>query len=95
MLTYLVDLPTCSFIDVHNALFASACQQVTATSIANHIPVIMVGKPGASKTLTMQIVASSMTGPSSRSPLWSQLPAITIYSYQCSPLSTASSIEAQ
>jgi hypothetical protein len=68
---------------------------VTIVCILNKIPIFIVGKPGTSKTLAIQIIASNLQGRLSPCPLWRQFPAVYIFQYQCSPLSTAASINFQ
>ena len=68
---------------------------VTMISIFNRIPVFVVGKPGSSKTLTLQVLASNLKGDQSSSPFWAKFPALYIFPYQCSPLSTAAGIKHQ
>ena len=65
---------------------------VTITCICNRIPVFLVGKPGSSKTLTLSIIENNLRGVTSPNRFWSNFPAVTILSYQCSPLSRASGI---
>ena len=57
--------------------------------VLNRLPVFVVGKPGTSKTLTLQIVASNLLGRRSADALWQAHPAVYIFPYQCSPLSTS------
>jgi hypothetical protein len=61
-------------------------------AIMSRTPIIVVGKPGSSKSLAMALIRSSVRGPESRGPL-SKFPAVTVFSYQCSPLSTSQGIE--
>jgi len=68
---------------------------VTLVCVFNRIPVFIVGKPGSSKTLTMQVLASNLQGEQSPSQFWRRFPAVHIFSYQCSPLSTAVGIQHQ
>lgn len=68
---------------------------VTIVCILNKISIFIVGKPGTSKTLAIQIIASNLQGRLSPRPLWRQFPAVYIFQYQCSPLSTAASINFQ
>eukprot|EP00930_Biecheleria_cincta_P001164 TRINITY_DN102330_c0_g1_i1.p1 TRINITY_DN102330_c0_g1~~TRINITY_DN102330_c0_g1_i1.p1 ORF type:complete len:2842 (-),score=483.01 TRINITY_DN102330_c0_g1_i1:146-7831(-) len=63
--------------------------------IMNRIPLFIVGKPGTSKTLCMQVLLSNLQGKQSKSKMLQQLPALRIMQYQCSPLSTADGIERQ
>ena len=68
---------------------------VTIVCILNKIPIFIVGKPGTSKTLAIQIIASNLQGRQSPKPMWRRFPAVYIFQYQCSPLSTAASINFQ
>ena len=68
---------------------------VVLTCILNHIPVMVVGKPGTSKTLCLQLILENLRGAGSPNPFWQQFPSITVFPYQCSPLSTAASIQSQ
>lgn len=63
--------------------------------ILNRIPLFLVGKPGTSKTLALQIAASNLLGRSSPRPFWRQFPGLAVFTYQCSPLSTAQEIKRQ
>jgi hypothetical protein len=54
--------------------------------------VFLIGKPGSSKTLTLQVIASNLQGVKSSNPFWRKFPAIHLFQYQCSPLSSAHSI---
>ena len=65
---------------------------VTIVCLLNKIPIFIVGKPGTSKTLCIQIVASNLQGAQSVKPLWRNFPAVHFFQYQCSPMSTAESI---
>lgn len=51
-----------------------------------------MGRPGTSKTLAIQIIASNLLGKQSPHALWRNFPAVYIFQYQCSPLSTSASI---
>ena len=68
---------------------------VVVTCVFNRMPVFVVGKPGTSKTLTLQIVASNLLGRRSADAFWRAHPAVYIFPYQCSPLSTSGAIETQ
>ena len=68
---------------------------VTMISIFNRVPIFVVGKPGSSKTLTLQVLASNLQGEQSPSKFWARFPALYIFPYQCSPLSTAAGIKHQ
>jgi hypothetical protein len=45
-------------------------------SIINKVPIFIVGKPGCSKSLSVQLINKSMKGSSSTSPLFKKLPKI-------------------
>ena len=68
---------------------------VVVVCVLNKIPVFVVGKPGTSKTLTMQVLQSNLRGVASPSELWRRFPALHIVQYQCSPLSSAGAIQHQ
>ena len=63
--------------------------------ILNKIPVFLVGKPGSSKTLTLQVIASNLQGKQSENEFWKKFPSIHIFQYQCSPMSDSYSIQHQ
>ena len=63
--------------------------------ILNRIPLFLVGRPGTSKTLAIQIAASNLLGQGSPMPFWRRFPALSVFTYQCSPLSTATEIRRQ
>jgi hypothetical protein len=62
---------------------------VVVVCILNKLLVLVVGKPGSSKTLTMQVVKSDLRGPASPCAFWRRFPAVHVVQYQCSPLSSA------
>ena len=62
-------------------------------SILNQIPIFVVGKPGTSKSLAMKLIMRNMNGEASDSVFFRSLPAVSLFSYQCSPLSTSQGIE--
>lgn len=68
---------------------------VTTICILNRLPIFVVGKPGSSKTLTVQVIMSNMLGKQSTNPFWRQFPSIYSFPYQCSPLSDSQSIQHQ
>ena len=68
---------------------------VSIVCIINKIPIFIVGKPGTSKTLCMKVVQSNLQGKQSPKKYWQSFPAINLYQYQCSPLSTSESIKYQ
>eukprot|EP00035_Acanthoeca_spectabilis_P019342 m.420116 g.420116 ORF g.420116 m.420116 type:complete len:4951 (+) comp16844_c0_seq9:156-15008(+) len=61
--------------------------------ILNRIPVFVVGKPGNSKSLAIQLINSSMRGADSLDPLFQRLPGVNVVSYQGSPSSTSEGIQ--
>jgi hypothetical protein len=68
---------------------------VTIICILNKIPIFIVGKPGSSKTLTMQVIANNLQGKQSQNKFWHKFPAVYIFQYQCSPMSSSNSIQHQ
>ncbi|KAK3256804.1 hypothetical protein CYMTET_34083, partial [Cymbomonas tetramitiformis] len=68
---------------------------VTLVCIFNRIPVFIVGRPGSSKTLTLQILGANLRGAQSPEVFWRKFPALYLFQYQCSPLSTAQGIQQQ
>ncbi|XP_028397453.1 LOW QUALITY PROTEIN: uncharacterized protein LOC114521280 [Dendronephthya gigantea] len=65
---------------------------VMLVSILNHIPVFVVGKPGCSKSLSIQLIRSNLRGRDSRDPLFRELPQLYVVSYQGSESSTSEGI---
>ncbi len=65
---------------------------VVLVSILNCIPVFLVGKPGCSKSLSMQLIETSLRGADSLNPFFKSLPAIFQISYQGSESSTSDGI---
>jgi hypothetical protein len=68
---------------------------VVLVCMLNRLPVFLVGKPGTSKTLTLQVIASNLQGQRSRVAFWRRFPAVHIFPYQCSPMSDSLSIRHQ
>ena len=62
-------------------------------SINTKVPIFIVGKPGCSKSLSVQLLLKSMQGETSDSPLFKTLPKIVICSYQGSMTSTSKGVE--
>lgn len=60
--------------------------------VLNKLPLFLVGKPGSSKTLAVQVIAANLQGKSSPSPFFRSFPALHVFAYQCSPLSTSDAI---
>ena len=62
-------------------------------TINNKVPIFIVGKPGCSKSLSVQLINKAMKGNSSKSPLFKKLPKIILNSYQGSMGSTSEGVE--
>eukprot|EP00761_Pharyngomonas_kirbyi_P011055 gb/GECH01011079.1/.p1 GENE.gb/GECH01011079.1/~~gb/GECH01011079.1/.p1 ORF type:complete len:1561 (+),score=386.09 gb/GECH01011079.1/:1-4683(+) len=62
--------------------------------ISNNIPIFVIGEPGSSKSLAMELIATNMKGKQSGDSFLQCFPSIEVFTYQCSPLSTASGIAA-
>ena len=62
-------------------------------AINNKVPIFIVGKPGCSKSLSVQLINKSMKGNSSNNPLFKQFPKIILNSYQGSMGSTSQGVE--
>ena len=60
--------------------------------INNKIPIFIVGKPGCSKSLSVQLINKSMKGSSSNNSLFKLLPKIILHSYQGSLGSTSEGV---
>ena len=60
--------------------------------IINKIPLIIVGKPGEGKSLTIQTINQTMKGIYSKSPLFQEYPQLYIHTYQGSETSTSQGI---
>lgn len=65
---------------------------VIVVCILNKIPVFVVGKPGCSKSLSMQVIRSNLRGKDSKDPFLKQLPQLFVVSYQGSESSTSEGI---
>jgi hypothetical protein len=66
---------------------------VAIICILNRIPIFIVGKPGTSKTLAIQVIQNNLQGKQSPKAFWRQKPSVHIFQYQCSPMSTSHSIK--
>ena len=62
-------------------------------AINSKVPIFIVGKPGCSKSLSMQLITKSMQGSASDSPFFRKFPKILIHSYQGSLSSTSKGVE--
>lgn len=78
------------------ALNEALCENVfmMLVSVLNQIPIFVIGKPGTSKSLAMELVQTNLQGKASANEFLRSLPAVQKFSYQCSPLSTSQGIEA-
>jgi hypothetical protein len=65
---------------------------VLLVSILNRIPVFLVGKPGCSKSLSMQLIEASIRGQDSKDAFFKSMPAVYQISYQGSESSTSDGI---
>jgi hypothetical protein len=65
---------------------------VILVCILNRIPIFVVGKPGCSKSLSIQLIRSNLRGRDSRDPLFKELPQLYFVSYQGSESSTSEGI---
>ena len=62
-------------------------------AINSKVPIFIVGKPGCSKSLSVQLIIKSMLGNTSDSSLFKIYPKVMVYSYQGSMSSTSKGIE--
>ena len=62
-------------------------------AINNKVPIFIVGKPGCSKSLSVQLITKSMQGNVSESYFFKNLPKILVHSYQGSMASTSKGVE--
>ena len=62
-------------------------------AINSKIPIFIVGKPGCSKSLSMQLITKSMQGTVSDNPFFKLLPKTIIHSYQGSLSSTSKGVQ--
>ena len=60
--------------------------------VNSKIPLFIVGKPGCSKSLSVQLLYKSMTGTASNNTLFKSLPQLYINSYQGSKVSTSKGV---
>ena len=66
---------------------------VMLVSILNRIPVFVVGKPGCSKSLAIQLIRSNLRGKDSKDHFFKTQPHLYVVSYQGSESSTSEGIE--
>ncbi|XP_028395861.1 uncharacterized protein LOC114519890 [Dendronephthya gigantea] len=65
---------------------------VMLVCILNRIPIFVVGKPGCSKSLSIQLIRSNLRGRDSQDPWFKKLPQLYVVSYQGSESSTSEGI---
>ncbi len=65
---------------------------VMLVCILTRIPIFVVGNPGCSKSLSIQLIRSNLRGRDSKDPLFRELPQFFVVSYQCSESSTSEGI---
>ena len=66
---------------------------IILVSLLNYLPVFVVGKPGCSKSLSVQIIRSNLRGRDSTDEFFKQLPQLLIVSHQGSESSTSEGIQ--
>jgi len=62
-------------------------------AINNKIPIFIVGKPGCSKSLSVQLILKSMQGSVSEKALFKNLPKVLLFAYQGSIASTSKGLQ--
>ena len=62
-------------------------------AINSKVPIFIVGKPGCSKSLSMQLITKSMKGTASENYFFKNLPQLVIHAYQGSLASTSKGVE--
>jgi hypothetical protein len=62
-------------------------------AINNKVPIFIVGKPGCSKTLSVQLILKSMQGSASEKTLFKNLPKVMLFAYQGSIASTSNGLK--
>ncbi|CAB4010650.1 E3 ubiquitin- ligase RNF213, partial [Paramuricea clavata] len=65
---------------------------VMLVCILNRIPIFVVGKPGCSKSLSIQLIRSNLRGRDSQDPMFRNFPQLYVVSYQGSESSTSEGI---
>ncbi|CAD7974313.1 unnamed protein product, partial [Amoebophrya sp. A120] len=66
---------------------------VSVIGLLNRDPVYLVGKPGMSKSLALNIIDSNLKGKESYMPFWQYMPKLYVVSYQGSDVSNSAGIE--
>ncbi|CAB9511697.1 Ring finger protein [Seminavis robusta] len=72
---------------LQESLFMTLCCTMSGT------PLLVVGPPGCSKTLSVNAVGDNAQGEESLSPLFKRFPRLSYFNYQCSKLSTSTEVE--
>merc|ERR1719284_1354273 len=52
-------------------------------SVMNQIPILLIGKPGNSKSLAMNVLQSNLDGEVSKKDFFKGMPAVEVFAYQC------------
>ena len=65
---------------------------VMLVCILNRIPIFVVGKPGCSKSLSIQLIRSNLRGRDSKNIFFRKLPQLYVVSHQCSESSSSEGI---
>ena len=83
-------------IPVGIAMTRGLKENIFATLVCSlsQIPLIIVGPPGASKTLAVQVVGDNTSGSDSSSDFYVNRPRLSLFHYQCSKTSTSKEIAA-
>eukprot|EP01091_Cochliopodium_minus_P008744 TRINITY_DN2031_c0_g1_i6.p1 TRINITY_DN2031_c0_g1~~TRINITY_DN2031_c0_g1_i6.p1 ORF type:complete len:3279 (+),score=1032.07 TRINITY_DN2031_c0_g1_i6:1369-11205(+) len=66
---------------------------VILVSIFNRIPLFVVGQPGSSKTLAMNLILENLRGQDSNIDHFKKLPSLNVFAYQGSHLSDSAGVE--
>ena len=66
---------------------------IITVCILNRIPVFLVGKPGCSKSLSMQLIRSNLRGKNSKNEYFQKYPQIHVMNFQGSETATSEGIE--
>ena len=49
----------------------------------NQIPILLIGKPGCSKSLAMGVLQNNLNGEVSSRDFFKSMPAVDVFAYQC------------
>ncbi len=61
--------------------------------LMNKIPILIIGNPGSSKSLSIKMLNSNLRGENSTAPFCKELPEINMIYYQGSQASTSKGVE--